>query len=97
MHTNLNLCIAKLGWYVLEILLNICKMNWQLWKICRMVKSIRFLKSLRKTYANWCATLDSMIPRGKIGNIIDNIVDNDHVDKTGQLAWAQSGSQKSKQ
>ena len=62
-----------------------------------MVKSTRFLKSLRKTYSNWCATLDSMIPRSKIRNIIDNNDDNDQVDKTtGQLTRARSGSEKSK-
>ena len=30
----------------------------------------------------------------KIGNTIDRVIDNDHDDKAGQLAWAWSGSQK---
>ena len=33
--------------------------------------------------------------RNKVRNIIDNNIDNDTVTKTtGQLAWAESGSQK---
>ena len=61
-----------------------------------MVKWIRFLKFLGKTDSNWCATLDSIIQRNEIRNIIDSNVDNDPNEKTCQLAWAWSGSQKNK-
>ena len=56
---------------------------------------MKVLKLLVKTYANWCATLNSTMIRNKVRNIIDNNIDNDTVTKTTcQLAWAESGSQK---
>ena len=53
-----------------------------------------FLKFLEKTYAIWYLTCISRMFDNKFGNIIDRDIDSDHDDKNGQLAWAQSGSEK---
>ena len=58
------------------------------------MKSMKVLIFLIKTYLNWCVTLDSEVERKKVRTIIENIVDIDHDEKIGQLAWAGSGSQK---
>ena len=63
--------------------------KWRERKKLRMSNLMKVLKLLVKTYANWCATLNSTMLRNKVRNIIDNNVDNDTVTKTtGQLAWA---------
>jgi len=57
------------------------------------MKSMGVLKSLRKTYSIWYLTRISRTFYNKIRNIIDSIIDNDHDNKSGQLAWARSGSE----
>ena len=55
----------------------------------QMMNPMKVLKLLVKTYANWCATLNSTVLRNKVRNIIDNNDDNDTVTKTtAQPAWA---------
>ena len=58
-------------------------------KLNPSIKSMRFLKFLRKIYLNWCATLDSVIHRNKKRNNIDNDIDNDHDEKL--VSWIERG------
>ena len=47
---------------------------------------MKVLMLLVKTCSNSCATLKPAVNRRENRNIIDNTIDNDHVDKAGQFA-----------
>ena len=53
-----------------------------------MLNLMKVLKFLVETHPNSCATLNSEIYRNEDRNSIDDLVDNDHDDKSGKLAYA---------